>query len=231
MLDLRRYSKLSKTSVAAFIMVIVILLIIPYITMGQEGSAGVGVLNVPPEYSETRIVTEDGIMKIYLTISDYNSWSDIYNVTVTIENDNTINALFLFRHYESKTSIFPLAEFEEKIGKNYLIESKCKYQHSDKTDTVSDRCLLHLVFAFYPVPGNKLTILTYDKGGLSAKTYIEYNVEGVPRSTSLIMVPWMTTPVEFPVDTLDALAVAFATTATCVIIIRRLKPRGQKSTS
>ncbi|HDM25134.1 MAG TPA: hypothetical protein ENG24_00860 [Thermoplasmatales archaeon] len=230
MLDLRRYSKLSKTSVAAFIMVIVILLIIPYITMGQEGSAGVGVLNVPPEYSETRIVTEDGIMKIYLTISDYNSWSDIYNVTVTIENDNTINALFLFRHYESKTSIFPLAEFEEKIGKNYLIESKCKYQHSDKTDTVSDRCLLHLVFAFYPVPGNKLTILTYDKGGLSAKTYIEYNVEGVPRSTSLIMVPWMTTPVEFPVDTLDALAVAFATTATCVIIIRRLKPRGQKST-
>jgi len=230
MLDLRRYSKLSKTSVAAFIMVIVILLIIPYITMGQEGSAGVGVLNVPPEYSETRIVTEDGIMKIYLTISDYNSWSDIYNVTVTIENDNTINALFLFRHYESKTSIFSLAEFEEKIGKNYLIESKCKYLHSDKTDTVSDRCLLHLVFAFYPVPGNKLTILTYDKGGLSAKTYIEYNVEGVPRSTSLIMVPWMTTPVEFPVDTLDALAVAFATTATCVIIIRRLKPRGQKST-
>ena len=233
MLDLGGYSKLPKTSAAAFIItiiVVVILLIIPYITRGQEGSAGVGVLNVPPEYSETRIVTEDGIMKVYLTISDYNSWSDIYNVTVTIENDDTINALFIFNHYENKTSTTPLAEFEEKIGKNYLIENKCKYLHSDKTDTVSDRCLLHLIFAFYPVPGNQLTILTYDKGGLSAKTYVEYNVEGIPRSTSLIMLPWMTTPIEFSADTLDALAVAFATTATCVIIIRRLKPRGQKST-
>ena len=226
MLDPGGYSKLPKISAAAFIMtIIVILLIIPHITRGQEGSAGVGVLNVPPEYSETRIVTEDGIMKVYLTISDYNSWSDIYNVTVTIENGDTINALFIFRHYENKTSTTPLAEFEEKIGKNYLIENKCKYLHSEKTDTVSDRCLLHLVFAFYPVPGNQLTILTYDKGGLSAKTYIEYNVEGIPRSTSLIMLPWMTTPIEFPADTLDALAVAFATTVTSAIILKKSKSK------
>jgi hypothetical protein len=230
MLDLKRYSKLPKTLVAAFITAIVILLLISYITAGQEGSAGVGVLNVPPEYSETRIVPEDGIMKIYLTISDYNSWGDIYNVTVTIENEDTITALFVFRHYENKTTFIPLAEFKEKIGKNYLIVSECKYSHSDKTDTVSDRCLLHLVFAFYPVPGNRLTILTYDRGGLFAKTYVEYNVEGIPRSTGLIMLPWMSIPIEFPADTLDALAVAFAATATCIVIIRKLKPRGREST-
>ena len=55
MLDLEMYSKLPKISIAALIMIIIILLSISYITMGQEGSAGVGVLNVPPEYSETRV--------------------------------------------------------------------------------------------------------------------------------------------------------------------------------
>ena len=115
----------------------------------QAGSAGVGVLNVPPEYSETRIVTEDGIKKIYLTISDYNSWEDIYTTTVTIKNGDTVTASFVFRQYETTTSFTPVGEFKEEVGNNYLVVNKCSYSHSDKTDTVSDRCLLHVVFAFY----------------------------------------------------------------------------------
>ncbi len=184
----------------------------------QAGSAGVGVLNVPPEYSETRIVTEDGIKKIYLTISDYNSWEDICTTTVIIKNGDTVTASFVFRQYKSIASFTPIGEFKEEAGNNYLLVNKCSYSHSDKTDTVSDRCLLHMVFAFYPVPGTQLTILTYDRGGLYAKTHVEYDAEGMPRSTDMIMLPWMPTPVEFFLYTLDALALAFAVTVTAVFI-------------
>jgi hypothetical protein len=184
----------------------------------QAGSAGVGVLNVPPEYSETRIVTEDGIKKIYLTISDYNSWEDIHTTTVTIKNGDALMASFVFRQYENTASVIPLWEFEETEGKDYLLVNKCSYSHSDKTDTVSDRCLLHVVFAFRSIPGTQLTILTYDYGELYAKTHVEYDVEGMPRSTDMIMLPWTPTPVDLSLYTLNALAIAFAVTVTAVFI-------------
>ncbi len=187
----------------------------------QAGSAGIGVLNVPPEYSEIEIVTEDGIKKIYLTISDYNSWGDIYTTIVTIKNGDAIMASFVFRQYENTDSVIPLGEFEETEGKDYLIVNKCSYSHSDKTDTVSDRCLLHVVFAFYPVLGTQLTILTYDHGGLYAKTHVEYDVEGMPRRTDMIILPGASTPIEFSLYTLDALAIAFGVTVTAVFIRKK----------
>ena len=197
----------------------------------QGSSAGVGVLNVPPEYSETKIVTEDGIIKIYLTISDYNSWEDIYTTTVTIKNRDVVTASFVFRQYETTTSFLPIAEFKEEIGKNYLILNECSCSHSDKTDTVSDRCPLYVVFSFHPVPGTQLTISTHDRGGLSANTYVAYSMEGVSRSTNMILLPWMPNPIEFSIYTLDALAVAFATTATAVTLRGRLTNIRRRSTA
>jgi len=194
----------------------------------QAPSAGIGVVNVPPEYSETRIVTEDGIKKIYLIISDYNSWRDIRTITVTIKNGDTLMTSFVFRLYENTDSIIPFGKFEEKEGKDYLIVNKCSYSHSDKTDTVSDRCLLHVVFAFYPVLGTQLTILTYDHGGLYAKTHVEYDVEGMPRRTDMILLPWTPTAVDFSLYTLDALALAFAVTVTAVFIRKQQEETKKK---
>ena len=52
----------------------------------NAGSAGVGVLNVPPQYSMIRLVQQNNNIRIYLTISDYNSWEDIYSVSVVLED-------------------------------------------------------------------------------------------------------------------------------------------------
>ena len=46
----------------------------------SAGEAGVGVLNVPPKYSMIRVVQQDKFIRVYLTISDYNSWEDIFTV-------------------------------------------------------------------------------------------------------------------------------------------------------
>jgi len=190
---------------------------------GSGGSAGVGVINVPPEYSVARIVTEDGVKKIYLTISDYNNWRDIYTTTVTIKNRDVVIASFIFRQYETIDSFTPIAEFQETTNTRYLLVNKCSYSHSDKSDSVSDRCLLDIVFAFYPVPGTQLSIVTHDRGGLSALTYVEYDIEGFPRSTTMILLPWMSTPIDFSAYTIDALAVAFAVTVAAVILRKRMK--------
>lgn len=198
-------------------------IIFSFNVQGSDGSAGVGVINVPPEYSVAKIVTEDGIKKIYLTISDYNSWKDIYTTTVTIKNRDVVTASFVFKQYETIDSFTPIAEFQETTNTRYLLVNKCSYSHSDKNDSVSDRCLLDIVFAFYPVPGTQLSIVTHDRGGLSALTYVEYDIEGFPRSTTMILLPWMSTPIEFSVYTIDALAIAFAITIIAVILRKRRK--------
>lgn len=190
---------------------------------GSGGSAGVGVINVPPEYSVAKIVTEDGIKKIYLTISDYNNWKDIYTTTVTIKNRDVVTASFVFRQYETIDSFTPIAEFQETTNTRYLLVDKCSYSHSDTTDSISDRCLLNIVFAFYPVPGTQLSIVTHDRDGLSALAYVEYDIEGFPRSTTMILLPWMSTPIDFPAYTIDALAVAFAVTIIAIILRKRRK--------
>jgi hypothetical protein len=218
-----------KKIVFVFILTLFVSLIVTSIKV-QAGSAGVGVVNVPPEYSDIKIITEDGIKKIYLTISDYNSWSDVYTVEVTIKNGGETSALFEFRQYTSLASYTPTVEFKEEVGNKYLILDECSASHSDKTETISERCLIHIVFAFQPIPQTELIILTKDRGGLHAHTWVEFDRDGVPRSPGMIFLPWMLNPIEFSRYTLEALTIAIAATATAVIIKKRvLEKRGQST--
>ena len=219
-----------KKIIFVFIIILFVSLIITSINV-QAGSAGVGVVNVPPEYSDIKIITEDGIKKIYLTISDYNSWADVYSVEVKIKNGGETSALFVFKQYTSLASFTPTVEFIEEVGNNYLLIDECSATHSEETDTISERCLIHIVFTFQPLPQTELTILTKDRGGLSAHNWVEFDREGIPRSPNMIQLPWMLNPIEFSQYTLDALAIAIASTVTAVIIKKRiLEIRRQSAT-
>jgi hypothetical protein len=57
---------------------------------------------------------------------------------------------------------------------------------------------------------------------------VEYDIEGMPRGTDIIMLPWQPTPVEFSLYTLDALALAFAVTATAVFIRKQQEEMKKK---
>jgi hypothetical protein len=63
----------------------------------KAGEAGVGVINVPPKFTLIRIVQQDDFIRVYLTLSDYNSWADIYNVSITLEDSGINRAQFLFQ--------------------------------------------------------------------------------------------------------------------------------------
>jgi len=67
------------------ILSLVISIIILFITFspinanaGNKGQTGVGVFSAPPQYSIIRLVQQGDDIRVYITVSDINSWKDIY---------------------------------------------------------------------------------------------------------------------------------------------------------
>ena len=84
--------------------------------VNADGQAGVGVINVPPNYADIQIVERNGFIRIYLTVSDYNSWGDIYMVEINLEDNDRSIASFIFKQYETADSF-------EKIHISYYDDS------------------------------------------------------------------------------------------------------------
>ena len=81
--------------------------------IARAGQAGVGVINVPPKYGYIRIEEQDNFIRVYLNISDYNSWADINNVSVILDNYGTTISTFIFEQYRSLDSYVEINEFSE----------------------------------------------------------------------------------------------------------------------
>lgn len=176
----------------------------------SAGEAGVGVLNVPPKYSMIRVVQQDKFIRVYLTISDYNSWDDIYTVNVTLEDYGLEIAEFLFKQYEDTISYEKINEFSETSKENnLLVKEKCSYNHSDEKETVADKCNLELLFVFHKTWFTRLNIIIADLDGSTASTHIDYNAEETMRSGNIIMIPWLHEPIRvvIPSYLLNLLAV------------------------
>lgn len=207
------------------ILPIVVVLLFLFIFLSESvlgGHAGVGVLNVSPEYRATRIIQTEDVVKIYLTVSDYNSWRDVYQVDLFLENHGVTIAQFRFRQYESTISYEEVDEFREIQGNGYLLPDECSVSRSSSKETVDDRCLLHVVFVFTPIPYcTRIAIFTYDRGGLFAEASIGYPVEGFARNQKVIVPFWTGSPVEVSPDLLNVVAVSVAFTATAVVVVKR----------
>ena len=100
----------------------------------NAGNAGVGVQNVLPKYGMIRLVQVDNSIRIYITTSDYNSWQDIYTVSVILEDYGAETAKFTYKQYEDDTSYQIIDEFSESGGRDLLIEEKCSFNHAKERD-------------------------------------------------------------------------------------------------
>ncbi|HEC81303.1 MAG TPA: hypothetical protein ENI42_02595 [Thermoplasmatales archaeon] len=186
------------------------------------GKAGVGVLNVSPEYRATRIIQSQDIIKVYLVISDYNSWRDIYRVDLLLKNKDVVMAQFRFKQYENTISYDEIDLFEETKGNGYLRPESCSVSRSSSKETVDDRCLLHVTFAFDPIPYcTKMEVIVYDRGGLFATTSIDYPAEGSTRNEKVIVPFWTGSPVEVSPDLINVIAISVAFTTTAVLVVKR----------
>jgi hypothetical protein len=199
-----------------FIVLLAILLpIIIYPYQANAGQAGVGVINVPPKYGYIRVEEQGDYVRVYLNISDYNSWADVYNVTVTLESYGKKLSTFVFQQYKDFDSFVESNEFSETPKKSHLLDTKkCCYEKSTEQETIDQRCDIAIRFVFQKTFFTGLSIVINDRAGSApAEAYIYYNSEESLRSGNTLVIPWIGVQLtlSLPPYLLDSIAIILAT--------------------
>ena len=188
----------------------------------NAGNAGVGVLNVPPQYSMIRLEHFDNTMRAYLTVSDYNSWEDIFSVSIVLEGTGVEIAEFIFKQYEKETSLYEdkINEFTEELGENLLVTKKCSYNRIDGGETVEEKCNLELLFVFQSTGFDRLKITANDRDGKTATLQLDYTSEDLIRSGSIIIIPGLdkSMVIGIPPYLLDLIALFIAGVGTWYVV-------------
>jgi hypothetical protein len=167
------------------------------------GQSAVGVLNVGPSQITTRIVPQEDTIRVYLVVLDYNSWEDIFEVSIILEYYGKETATFTFHQYDNTETYVKSNIFTETSSEgNLLLKEKCIFSHSDKKETVDDKCNLDLLFVFHVTWFTHLKVLATDRGGLETTTLVEYSTEDLMRSSNMIVIPWIDGPILVPISSL-----------------------------
>lgn len=188
--------------------------------IADDGSdAGVGVINVPPNYADIKILQQDNTIRTYLTLSDYNSWSDIYKVQINLEENGAILHSFVFKQWDSDDSFNLINEFFDESTDFLLQKNACDVSHSSESKTVADRCQLHVRFVFQTTFFSQLHVISTDRAGDSTETYIEYSGGDMNRGADTLLVPWIegTMKIELPPYMLDISIFLIAIISTILI--------------
>ena len=184
--------------------ILLLLLITVFSDSTKANSAGVGVVNVPPKYGKLRIVQHEDTIRVYLIVSDYNSWGDILKIRVILEDKNTGNdfAEFAYQQYSSKDSYEKINLFDEKKGNDLLLKEKCSFESSNKRVTIDERCDIEILFVFKSTWFSRLKIVVEDRAGDQAVSELDYypfetSPDDSYRDENIIIVPWFNGQITF----------------------------------
>lgn len=207
-------------------LLLVISTIILFITFSSitvnadNGKAGVGVKNAPPQFSIIRLVQQGDDIRVYITVSDINSWEDIYSVSVTLEDSDVEKAEFLYKQYEDTTTWEKINVFSETSEENNLLVAKrCSYDTDNNEETLAG-CYLNLLFVFHSTWFSRLNIFASDRGGSTATLQLDYTSADLMRSGTIIVIPGIDEPmtVEIPPYLLDLIALIIAGIGTWYVV-------------
>lgn len=187
---------------------------------GNNGQTGVGVFSAPPQYSIIRLVQQGDDIRVYITVSDINSWKDIYSVSIVLEDLGVEKAEFLYKQYEDETDWEIINEFSEKSKENnLLVTKKCSYDHSDKEEILTG-CYLNILFVFHTTWFTRLNIIASDRGGATSTLQLDYTSEDLMRRGDIIIIPGLdeSMTVEIPPYLLDIIALIIAAIGTRYVV-------------
>ena len=187
---------------------------------GSGGNAGVGVLNVPPNYADIKILQQDNTIRAYLTVSDYNSWIDIQTVQILLEDNGVILHRFTYQQYEDPEIFSPLNKFIDESLPPLLLTESCDVEHSDQIQTVEERCHLLVRFVFKMTYFTHIHVISSDRAGDTTETLIEYAGGGeVNRDANTLSIPWIDGCIRIglPPHSLDIMIVITAIVSTILI--------------
>jgi len=187
----------------------------------KAGKAGVGVLNVTPTYKYIKLVNGEYATELRLSISDYNSWKDIWKVEVLAESKGKTCALFTFLHYTDEHSFDEVNIFKEEEGEGYLLLDLCDVKRSLSEKSIDDRCLINVSFIFKPIPYcTKLIVNAYDRENKKASIEIDYGLYEGQRNKDIIVPFWTGEPIRISPDIPDVIAGSVSVTSVAFIVLR-----------
>ncbi len=164
-------------------LLVLFLVVFPSVAWAQ-GSGGVTVINVPPEFRDIDIGTRDGLHHIDLVVSDYNSWEDILRVDLEILDESREPvAHVIFQPYENATVAWDPV-FIENLGEVLVRDQSLASVNLDPK-TIAERSELRVTFAILPLLGRWLRITAVDLEGLMATAQVEYLTGAVGGTASL----------------------------------------------
>jgi hypothetical protein len=139
------------------------------------------------------MATSGSKIRVYLNISDYNSWADINNVSVTIDNYGAQISVFLFEQYKSIDSYVEINKFSELPHNMHLLDiKKCFFEKSNNKETIDERCDISIRFVFQKTYFTGLHIVINDRAGSTpAEAYLSYNTAESMRTGNTIVIPWI----------------------------------------
>lgn len=176
---------------AAILSILLVLLASLGAAPAQAQGSGITVINVPPQFSGIDIRSVGGLNYIDVTVSDYNSWEDIFRVRVEVlAVDGGTESSVAFQQYPTNTSSSRQPGFDQTVGE-YLVRDLTSEDHSTQTTTVPDRTEMHLTFVLSPVKGQWINVTASDRGGLTAYAQVEYAggfLGGLPTVAGWILV-------------------------------------------
>ena len=189
----------------------------------SSGQAGVGVLSAPPQFSMIRLVQQDEFIRAYITVSDINSWEDIFSVKIILKEIDVNRAEFSFQQYIDQTSWEKINAFEETSNENDLLELKrCSYDTIDLEEILGG-CYLNLIFVFEATQFSNLNIIAYDRGGANSTLELDYSSQDIFRSGDIIIIPGIgkSFSINIPGYILDIIALILSSIGTWYVIKKR----------
>ena len=162
----------------------------------NPGGAGVGVLNVKPTLSYVHFSSADGVHMIEVNVSDYNSWQDIYKITLTFTADDGPISVISYTQYSNRSDMTSRVDWFNETRGHYLLKDKTEIVYRVfNGSTVTQKCNMNITFAFRPIEALKVVVVVEDLGGEKASAVVDYPplfggvpMEHEPISTDLIAI-------------------------------------------
>ncbi len=157
----------------------------------DAGEGGVTIINVPPRISRMHFSAEYGITRIYMSVSDDNSWRDIYSVNLTFFNGERKIALITYLQYANRSDLGSMEDlFTQHIG-NYLIPDESYAERNRSGMSLEDKTTLNLTFSLKSIKATYVSVVVEDREGTNATVGVEY-----PLVSSATQLPAMPVPAE-----------------------------------
>lgn len=163
----------------AFLLILTVLSLQSGPASAQSG--GVGVTNDGPSYVSLSIEEDMDLIFVHVAIRDLNGWDDVYLVNLTVvDNQDRPIAQVIYRQYSEPTAATPVIQWEELVGEHLNREQSSWAAvpiYPWNPENTPKEIGLNVSFAFNQFPGDRISVITLDKGLFSCEHIGPFSAE------------------------------------------------------